>query len=112
METPASLDQKSQRPYAADLPDPEYPAHFEVRRVTRIGVFWWHSKQIFLTNALRNEAVGLETLRTGSGQCSMEMYCSANSTKSSRRSKSGQNAVTFVIGAGPGLKKVLPMCPV
>lgn len=60
MKTPASLYVSSPRPYPNDLPDPVYPGHFELRRVTKIGVFSWKQRQIFVTEALRHETLGLE----------------------------------------------------
>lgn len=65
LDTPAEHYVKSSRRLPRDLEDPVYPAHFQVRYVTRIGVFWWHSKMIFLTNALRNQAIGLECVADG-----------------------------------------------
>jgi transposase InsO family protein len=65
MATPASKYEVSERCYPADLPDPTYPRHFEVRHVTKIGVFSFRQRQIFLTEALRNEAVGLEPVADG-----------------------------------------------
>lgn len=62
---PASFYQTSARPYPQDLPDPVYPGHFELRRVTKIGVFTWKQRQIFLTEALRNETVGFEHVAPG-----------------------------------------------
>ena len=62
---PASHYQKSTRSYPGDLPDPIYPGHFELRRVTKIGVFTWRQHQIFLTEALRNETVGFEPVAPG-----------------------------------------------
>ena len=46
-------------------PDPAYPAHFELRKVSRIGVFAWRSRQIFVTEALHNETIGLESVADG-----------------------------------------------
>ncbi|HSL71924.1 MAG TPA: integrase core domain-containing protein, partial [Longimicrobiales bacterium] len=58
LKTPASLYTRSNCPYPEDLPDPDYPGHFEPRRVTKIGVFTWKQHQIFLTEALRGETLG------------------------------------------------------
>jgi transposase InsO family protein len=60
MQTPDSLYTPSARVYPGDPPDPVYPAHFETRRITKIGVFSWHRQQIFVTEALRNETLGFE----------------------------------------------------
>jgi transposase InsO family protein len=65
MKRPASLYTNSPRPYPADVPDPIYPAHFEQRQVTKIGVFSWKQHQIFVTEALRHETLGFEYVADG-----------------------------------------------
>lgn len=65
LKTPASLYSPSMRRFPEDLPDPVYPAHFELRRVTKIGVFSWKQRQIFLTEALHNETLGFECIADG-----------------------------------------------
>lgn len=65
MQTPASLYEPSERIYPGEAPEPVYPLHFETRRITKIGVFRWHRKQIFVTEALRNETLGLEWIADG-----------------------------------------------
>jgi transposase InsO family protein len=65
LKTPGSLYTASNRLYPADLPDPVYPAHFEQRRVTKIGVFTWKQRQVFLTEALRGETLGFEHVADG-----------------------------------------------
>jgi transposase InsO family protein len=62
---PASLYVRSTRPFPDDLADPVYPAHFELRQVTKIGVFSWKNHQIFLTEALHNETLGFECIADG-----------------------------------------------
>ena len=58
--TPSVLYEPSVRPYPEDLPDVAYPAHFEVRRVSKIGVVNWKRKRIFVSTALANEPLGFE----------------------------------------------------
>lgn len=65
LKTPASLYTRSSRPYPEDLPDSDYPGHFELRRVTKIGVFTWKQHQIFITEALRGETLGFEHIADG-----------------------------------------------
>lgn len=65
LNTPASVYTKSVRPYPHDIPDPVYPAHFELRKVSKIGVFAWRSRQIFVTEALHNETIGFEGIADG-----------------------------------------------
>ena len=65
LSTPADCYASSTRAYPADIPDPVYPGHFELRRVSKNGVFYWKQRPIFLTQALRNEKVGLEHIADG-----------------------------------------------
>ena len=44
---------------------PEYPGHFEVRRVSACGAFRLQSGQYFLSNALKGEEIGLEEIDDG-----------------------------------------------
>ena len=53
-ETPASLWTPSARPYPEHIARPEYPGHFEVRKVRTAGTFRLHSGQHFLSQALNN----------------------------------------------------------
>jgi putative transposase len=62
---PASLWTPSPRPYPEKIVPPQYPAHMEVRRVSHCGTFRIHSAQPFLSNALRDEHVGLEEVDDG-----------------------------------------------
>ncbi|MEC4687141.1 MAG: IS481 family transposase [Nitrospirota bacterium] len=56
---PAERWQPSRRAYPSRLPQPDYPGHFEVRRVSSCGTFRL-SGQRFLNNALAGENIGLE----------------------------------------------------
>ena len=56
---PAERWQPSKKEYSGRLRQPEYPGHFEVRRVSSCGTFRL-SGQYFLSNALEGEAIGLE----------------------------------------------------
>ncbi len=56
---PAERWQPSTRPYPSRFSQPEYPGHFEVRRVSTCGTFRL-SGQYFLSNALEGEDIGLE----------------------------------------------------
>ena len=62
---PASLWTPSPNPYPAKISPPQYPAHMEVRRVSHCGTFRLHSAQPFLSNALRDEHIGLEEVDDG-----------------------------------------------
>ena len=65
LQTPNRHYAPSARPYPEDVPEPVYPTHFEVRRVTKIGVVTWKQKRIFLSAALGNEPVGFEHIADG-----------------------------------------------
>jgi transposase InsO family protein len=65
MKKPASLYTSSPRVYPADIPEPVYLGHFEKRRITKIGVFTWKQRQIFITEAVRNETLGFEHIADG-----------------------------------------------
>jgi hypothetical protein len=56
---PADRWQPSTKEYSGRLRQPEYPGHFEVRRVSSCGTFRL-SGQYFLSNALEGEDIGLE----------------------------------------------------
>jgi putative transposase len=62
---PSKLYQPSIRPYPGRLPQPEYPGHYEVRRVSRGGEIKWRAKFLFLSAALGGERVGLEEYEDG-----------------------------------------------
>lgn len=62
---PGSLWAPSSRPYPDRLSPPHYPGHLEVRRVSHCGTFRLHSAQPFLSNALRDEYIGLEEVDDG-----------------------------------------------
>ena len=59
-ETPASRWTPSPRPHPERIAPPEYPGHFEVRKVSGAGTFRLHSGQHFLSQALNHEYVGFE----------------------------------------------------
>lgn len=62
---PSSLWTPSSRPYPERIAPPHYPPHMEVRRVSHCGTFRLHSAQPFLSNALRDENIGLEEVDDG-----------------------------------------------
>jgi putative transposase len=61
--TPAEVYRPSQRPYPRRLPGPQYPGHYEVRRVSTAGQIKLHGKKIFLSEVLENQIVGLEQFK-------------------------------------------------
>jgi putative transposase len=63
--TPASCYGHSPRNYPARLPPLEYPGHFLVKRVTAAGTFRFKHKLLFIANALKQHAIGLEEVADG-----------------------------------------------
>ena len=59
MQTPASVYEPSPRPYPARLPEVEYPDSMEVRMVKSQGVFRWKKHDVFLSEVLWGERIGL-----------------------------------------------------
>jgi putative transposase len=65
MQTPAAVYMPSARPYPDELPDPEYPEHFEVRRVRKSGVIFVRDPAVSLGAVLERECVGVEAIADG-----------------------------------------------
>lgn len=59
MRTPASVYEPSEREYPRRVPEIEYPAGMEVRSVRAQGCFRWYRDQIFVTEVLWGERIGL-----------------------------------------------------
>ena len=62
---PADLYAPSPRPMPDVLPAPDYPGHFEVRYVSRDGAIRLRKRQVFVSQALGGETVGLEEVADG-----------------------------------------------
>jgi len=62
MQTPASLYAPSPRPFPARLPDPEYGSSMKVHKVHLRGEISWKHQDVFLTETLIGERVGLEPI--------------------------------------------------
>lgn len=65
MRCPAELYVPSSRPLPRALPDIIYPGHFEVRSVRSDGCIKWAGRQIFVSEVLHRERVGLEEVADG-----------------------------------------------
>jgi transposase InsO family protein len=65
MQTPASVYEPSLRPYPAREPEVEYPDSMEVRTVKAHGHFRWKRKDVFLSEVLWAEPIGLLPLGDG-----------------------------------------------
>lgn len=63
--TPASRYTPSPRPYPARLPALEYPAHWEVRRVSRNGGIRWYDRWVNVSHVLAEEYVAFEEIAAG-----------------------------------------------
>ena len=63
--TPASRYAASPRPYPRRLPPLEYPAHWEVRRVSRNGGVRWYDKWVNVSHVLAEEYVAFEEVADG-----------------------------------------------
>ena len=59
MQTPASCYSASTREFPARAPAPEYPAAMLVRKVHLRGQFSWKHQEVFLTEALIGQPIGL-----------------------------------------------------
>ncbi len=57
---PAQVWTPSPRPFPATIPVPEYPGHFLVRFVSNCGTFRFKGRQLFISNALKQNYIGLE----------------------------------------------------
>jgi putative transposase len=65
MQTPASRYMSSPRPYPQGVGDPEYPDHFEIRRVKLNGAISMKDQGVVLSSVLQRECVGLEPIQDG-----------------------------------------------
>ncbi len=64
-EPPASLYRPSSRPYPNRLPPLQYPAHFEVRRVSRNGGIRWNARWVNVSHLLAEQLVAFEEIDDG-----------------------------------------------
>ena len=64
-ESPASLWGPSSRAYPPRIAAPEYPGHFEIRRVSNAGEFKIGAQHRFLSQALKGDHIGLEAIDDG-----------------------------------------------
>jgi transposase InsO family protein len=65
METPAARYQPSPRPFPNAVGDPEYPDHFDIRRVKGTGAIVMRERTVTLGTVLARECVGLEPIDDG-----------------------------------------------
>ena len=63
--TPATLYAASPRPFPDRLPQPEYPGHFEIRKVSKNGGIRWKKGWVNISHSLLEQYVGLEEVDDG-----------------------------------------------
>ena len=98
--TPGELYEPSKRSYPRILNEPEYPRHYQVRRVGSGGIFGWKGRILYASQALVGEFVGLVEIE----EDLWKMYF-------------GELELGLIDERDPKerrkhLGKVLPMCPV
>ena len=59
MQTPASVYTRSERCYPPRVPEPQYGSAMQVRRVRARGEFTWKHQDVFLSETLIGESIGL-----------------------------------------------------
>jgi len=62
---PACVYEPSTRTMPSKLHSPDYPAHFEVRKVSTNGGIRWHSAWVNVSHLLGGELIGLEEVADG-----------------------------------------------
>jgi transposase InsO family protein len=65
MKTPSCVYYKSKRPMPKDLPELEYPSHFERNFVNHNGIIYKKNKKYYIGYILRGELVGLNAISDG-----------------------------------------------
>lgn len=59
---PVTLYRNSSRLCPRELPEPVYPGHWEVLRVSKGGTMKWNGRPVFLSKPLEQQLIGLEPL--------------------------------------------------
>lgn len=65
LETPSSIYRPSARPFNERPASLEYPAHFEIRRVSGDSTMRWKNRKVFVSFLLHGYDVGLEQINDG-----------------------------------------------
>jgi hypothetical protein len=98
--SPGELYRTSERSYPTVLNEPEYPRHYQVRRVTSGGIFRWNGRILYASQALEGESIGLLEIQEDVWKvyyAEVELGLIDERDPKERRKHLG---------------KVLPMCPV
>jgi putative transposase len=61
-QTPANHYAPSPRPFAGALQEPQYEEHVETRRIQNKGEFSWGGRNVFLSESLRGELIGIKAI--------------------------------------------------
>jgi hypothetical protein len=64
-QTPAEVYQPSSRPLPSKISPPDYPAHFEVRKVSTNGGIRWNAAWVNVSHLLGGKYVALEEIAPG-----------------------------------------------
>ena len=72
MQRPANLFKSSPRPFPRRRPKPEYPLHFQTRKVSGSGSIRWQNQAIFIAHPFEGQTVGIEP--TDEGICTVHFY--------------------------------------
>jgi hypothetical protein len=96
---PAEVYQRSTREYPTKLTEPEYPSHYEVRRVESSGIITWKCARVYVSASLDGERLGLLEVEEDVWRVYFGTY---ELGVIDGRRKMDPNK----------LRKVLPMCPV
>lgn len=59
MQTPSGVYVDSLRPFPPRVPEPEYGSNMQVRRVQGRGEIYWRGQEVFITETLIGERIGL-----------------------------------------------------
>jgi hypothetical protein len=124
MQTPASVYEPSPRSYPERLPDVEYPDEMQVRTIKSHGHFRWKKHDVFLSEVLWGEPVGLLPVDDGIyavyfAQMPLGLFSERLLRVLPLDKKKGVPAVSFprhersIVRwegeAGPGAKQVAPL---
>ena len=128
MQTPASVYEPSPRSYPARVAEVEYPDSMRVRRVKSHGHFRWKTHDVFLSEVLWGEPIGLEENDDGIftvyfAHLPLARFDSKTCTLAPLPHRSRAKAAPFVSGQAcpetksenqnlPEKEKVSEMCPV
>lgn len=62
---PAKLVRPCRRSWPSQVPNPDYPAHYETRRVQHVGTISWDGHDVFVSECLAGERIGFEETEDG-----------------------------------------------